>query len=466
VLSLADAIIQENIDAVRQYLQYLRHDEELNQLDEYGFTPLIEAAIVENISITQLLLQKGADPNQQDATGGTPLQWAAENNNPELCQLLLNHRADPNACNFSGQPVLVMPTLRRQAALRQLLVKSGADLVFAQDYINTKLLGHIFELIGTASIIDPKNNFTEVDLEGFFLEITLGLISDSLSQFQNHFAARQLRRFAGLTQLIVKIIQKASRLIKYQQYRVNIKQHQEQIESLIREEPLIIPVGYEGHAITFIKLGDIWCKCDRREDSRLFDNIMFYRITQPNNVDTNFIQSLIYVKQTDQFINIDLDQILGLTPMTELKIEAQISGNCSWANVEATIPALFFLILKQVNDEDQPDAYYKTLAINFFQRFREWNKDRALDYCIQRFKESDTVRRASHAELLAAVLFQRCDIHHPLDRARIDNIMSVLVPSSYEYILKNYLRVYYYENYTEAGKKFADLLKQYDFKIK
>jgi ankyrin repeat protein len=51
MLSLADAILQEDINSVRQLVSY---GEEINQLDEYGFTPLIEAAIVENINRADL----------------------------------------------------------------------------------------------------------------------------------------------------------------------------------------------------------------------------------------------------------------------------------------------------------------------------------------------------------------------------------------------------------------------------
>src|SRR5262249_41843461 len=150
-------------------------------------------------------------------------------NNLSLCKLLISNRADPNSYNFAGQPVLVMPILRQQSELRQLLFSAGADQVFAQDYINTKLLGHMFELIGTAEIVSPQNQFIDVDFEGFYLEITIGLISESLAQFQNHFAARQLRRYAGLSLYIVEIMQRASQLIKYQQYRVDTKKYQSQI---------------------------------------------------------------------------------------------------------------------------------------------------------------------------------------------------------------------------------------------
>lgn len=460
MLSLSGAILQEDIDAVTQLLRY---GEVVNQIDEYGFTPLIEAAIVDNIEISKLLLDQGANPNLQDATGGTPLHWAAENNNGSLCKLLIEHGANPNAYNFAGQPVLTMPTLRRQSELRQLLIRGGADEIFAQDFINTKLLGHMFELMGTADIIDPKNQFVEVDFEGFFLEVTIGLVSDSLSQFQNHFAARQLRRFSGLSQFIVEVMQRASQLIKYQQYRIDISKYLTKIDELIQQEPLLIPVGYEGHAITFIKYQNIWAKCDRREDSRLYDNIMFYQVQNENQLTTEFIKNLIYEKQTSEFVNEDLPQILGLKPLTELKIEAQISGNCSWANVEAAIPTIFFLVLMQLNKDDQAIAYYKTLALNFFQRWREWNKDRALHFCIQNYKSGDAIRKASKAEILAAILFQRCNPSNRADLDHIETILSVLRKSPYEYILKNYLRIYYYENPTEEGKRFAELLKDYGF---
>jgi len=463
MLSLADAILQEDIDNIRQLLNY---GEDVNQIDEYGFTPLIEAAIVDNIEISKFLLSQGADPNKQDVTGGTALQWAVENNNKSLCTLLLNHSANPNTYNFAGQPVLVMPILRQQSELRQLLIRTGADQVFAQDYINTKLLGHMFELVGTVNIIDPQNKFVEVDFEGFYLEVTIGLISESLAQFQNHFAARQLRRYAGLSQFIVEIMQRASQLIKYQQYRVDVKKFQSQIDALIRQEPIIIPVGYEGHAITFIKRGDVWVKCDRREDSRLYDNVMFYQIRNQEQAKQNFIKNLIYKKQSSEFINTELDHLLGLKPVTELKIEAQISGNCSWANVEATIPALFFLVLSQMSKDTQATAHYKTLALNYFHRWREWNKDRALHYCIQSYHEGDSIRKSCKAEILAAILFQRCEMNNPADRDRIELILSVLLKSPYEYILHNYLRVYYFENYTEEGKRFSELLKEYGYKMR
>lgn len=458
--SLADAILQEDFERVQTYLRY---QADVNEIDQYGFRPLIEAAIVNNTQIAQYLLDHGAEPNQQDVTGGSALQWASENNNVALARILLKHGANPNLANFSGQSPLVMPLLRQQDEMKTVLLQAGANLVFAQDFINTKLLGHIFELVGTAEIVDPYNQFIEVDFEGFFLEVTLGLIADSLRQFQNHFAARTWRRYMGVVQFIVQTVERASALIRYQQYRVDRSQYQSQIDELISQEPLIIPVGYEGHAITFIKYGEYWVKCDRREDSRLYDNVMIYRIANLAACQSSLIKKLIYTKNDSQFINHDLDQRLQLIPFTELQVEAQMSGNCSWANVEAVIPAVFFLVLMQLGMETNSISFSKTTALKFFHLWREWNKERALQFCIQRFQESDKIRKACHAEVLASILFQRCDGQQLADKERINSILSLLLHSPYEYILKNYLRIYYYEQPTEEGKRFAELLKKYGY---
>ncbi len=460
--SLADLIIEENLDAVKTMLQ---QGASVTAIDEYGFTPLIEAAIADNYEIAKLLIQYGAVTNQQDMLGGTALHWATENNNFKMCKLLLEHRANPNTYNFAGQSPLVLPVLRQYQEVKKLLINHGADLVFAQDFINTKTLGHMFELVGTANIVDPKNNFVEVDFEGFLLEVSLGLIADSLGQFSNHFAARKLRRYNPLMNIIVEALVRATRLIKFQQYRINIEKHQTEIKSLIKNEPLIIPVGYEGHAITFIKFGSILVKCDRREDSRLYDNVMVYRVKRTSLFNMKLIQTLLYEKLSNEFVNDNLPEILDLVPITELKVTAQISGNCSWANVEACIPAIFFLLFTQSPDFEANIVRYKNLALNLFTQWREWNKDRSLYFCIENFKHADRIRKACKAEILAAILFQCCGGGSPVDNERADAILSVIALPQYEHVLKNYVRSYCYEDASDEGQNFLRMLRNHGLKF-
>lgn len=458
MITLADAIIAEDMQKVRALLRY---GMDINQLDEYGFTPLIEAAIADHLGIARTLIEAGADANLSDTTGGTPLHWAVENNNLALAEVLLQSGADPNAYTLAGQPAITMALLRQHQEMKKLLVSAGANLDFAQDYINTKLLGHLFELVGTANIISPKNEYVEVDFEGFYLEVTLGLIADSLAQYRKHFAGRKVRQYAALTDSVIDVLFRAAQLIKYQQYRVDTQKHLAQIHSLTYEEPVIIPVGYEGHAITFIKMGNILVKCDRREDSRLYDNIVFYQITCEGVMSSDLIKNLVFKQQSYGFINDQLPIILGLKPVIDIKIPAQISGNCSWANVEACIPALYFLFFSHEPKFETHLTRYKNLSLDLFNQWREWSKDRALNFCIQSFHQGDTIRKACKAEILAAILFQISQENSLKNDERAEKILAVLKPSAFEYVLQNYVKSYYYTDNSDEGKNFMRLLQKY-----
>lgn len=323
----------------------------------------------------------------------------------------------------------------------------------------------MFELVGTADIVDPKNKFVEVDFEGFFLEVSLALIADSLAQFQNHYAGRQLRRYLHLFQLIIDTVFRAARLIKYQQYQIHWQSYQKDIQSLILQEPLIIPIGYEGHAITFVKFGNILVKCDRREESRHVDTITLYQMNRPELLTPTFISELIYEKQTDYFINVELPDFLQLQPLTELKVPAQISGNCSWANVEACVPVLFFLFFSKNEDFSENIPHYKNLALSFFKQWREWNKDRALQFCIQSFQQADSIRKACKAEILAAILFQSCGGVSPLEQERAEMVLRALAIPEYEHIIRNYVQSYCYEDYSEEGQNFLRLLRNNGYNL-
>jgi hypothetical protein len=458
--SLADEIIDQNVDNIRRILQ-LGFD--VNDVDEYGFTYLIEAAIANNIEIGELLIAHGANVNLLDSTGNSALYWTVENNNLEFTRLLLERGADSNTYNFSGQPVMTMPLLRRQSTMKKLLREFGARAEFAQDYVNTKLLGHMFELVGTANLVSPRNEFIEMDFEGFFLEFSVGVIADSLKQFSNHYGARKLRRYSNYTQLVVAALERVSQLVKFMQYNVNVSAHQDEIDRLLRQEPLIMPIAYEGHAVTFIKTGNILAHCDRREDSRHYDPIMIYQVNNSRLFNLDFVRNFIFEKKSDHFVNEELIPVLGLQKLTELQVEAQISGNCSWANVEATIPTLLFILFLTAPDAQQNMQQYKSIALDYFHQWREWNKSRALRFCLQSFNEDDSIRNMCKAEVLAAILFQRCRVENFTDQERIELIMPVLMQPPYKHVLDNYVRVYCYESFAEEGVRFLQMIKRFGY---
>ena len=80
----ADTILFETLDAVKAMV----HDgADVNAMDAYGCTPLIEAAIINDLPKAQFLLSAGADIAGRDARGFTALYWAVDNSNAQLAQL-------------------------------------------------------------------------------------------------------------------------------------------------------------------------------------------------------------------------------------------------------------------------------------------------------------------------------------------------------------------------------------------
>ncbi|WP_050816861.1 ankyrin repeat domain-containing protein [Rickettsiella massiliensis] len=343
--SFANQILFGTLESVEASIQA---GADIEEIDEYGFTPLIEAAIANKPDVAALLLEYGADIQQTDATGRSALHWAVDNCNLPLCELLLANKANPNAVTMAGQPVLVYPLLRRQTELKQLLYRFGAKLSFAQDFILAKLIGHRYELSGTVDIVNPQGRFIEVDYEGFFLEFTLDVIIDSLRRYKNHFSARSLRaQFNQFTQ-IIDAFTTAQALLQYQRYTINIEHYRHTIDALLEQQTLLLlPVAYEGHAISFIKYKSWLIRCDRGENSQREGTVVIYRINYLDRWNAEFIKKIIYQRQTREFITKTIHHVLGLTVIGHLPIPPQTQGNCSWANLEASIPAMRFIFTFQ-----------------------------------------------------------------------------------------------------------------------
>lgn len=439
--------------------QFIQAGADLEEIDEYGFSPLIEATIANKIDVVALLLEYGADINNADTTGRTALHWAVDNDHLALCELLLANKADANAYTAAGQPVLVYPLLRQQIELKKLLYRYGARLSFAQDFIQAKLLAHRYELVGQVDILNSAGRFIEINYEGFFLEFTLDVILNSLRRYQNNFSSRHLRPYFDDLEKLITAFSNAQALLNYQRYTINIKQYTHSIDRLLDHDLLLLPVAYEGHAIALIKYKNFLVRCDRGENSHREGSIVIYECQHPYVWDNEFCKQLIYTRQSREFLTKGIHRHLGLVAIANLPIPGQITGNCSWANIEASIHAMLFL-LQGVNSEGQLVSGFEKHqqhALNFFQDWQTWDKDRALEECIQGFYYSSKARQATKATLLAAILFQKSR-HHLEHPKQAEAILKILSLADYKYLLKSYLKVYWQLNKTAQGANLINLL--------
>lgn len=451
-MSIASDIIARRMP---EFEAYLREGESLDDIDEYGFTPLIECCITRQTEIAEKLIAYKVDINKSDVTGRTPLHWAVDNGDEKMVRLLLVHGADANAYTRNGLSILVYPLLRGQDSLKHLLYQYGAKLDFALDFIHAKLLGHRFELQGDVDIVNAQGEFIELDYEGFILEFTVAVVRDSLRRFISSYATRHLRKYFPLMYVIMDAFTDAAELLQYQhQPRLN-EDHLARINTLLKNPMLILPAASRGHALCFVRFHQWWAKIDRGANSLKEGSANIYKITRPENLSLQFIQEFLYKKQNTNYFHHNINQQLGLIPITQLPIPSQISGNCSWANVQAVIPVAY--AMQELDDEDSfnPDL---TVAMHLNEEWLDWDQDRALDECIQRFYVASPERKASIAAMLGGVLFQSCDYRLKLHVERAEKILSIVALPDYYYVLKSYLDEYCIKRLTPRGNNLLKIL--------
>lgn len=463
--TLANAIINKQRDVVRDYI--LRGGP-VNEIDEYGFTPLIESAITNDFEMAKILLDGGADVLMPDLVGGTALHWAVENENMPLARLLLEKGADPNAANFNGEPVYVKPLLRNQPDLKLLLNQYGARIDFATDFINAKLIGHRYDLRGSCDIISPHGHFVEVGFEGFFLEFSLGLVRFSLEQYAKNYNARSMRKRFDVLHSCIKALRSAEQLIFYQHYQQDVAAHRTVIDALMQEELLILPCNFEGHAIVFIVYEHWLIRCDRRKIDQALNGICVFSMRHPGNLTPSLMRRIIFEKKTKSFVDEYLTDYLGLRLAVRLVISPQVSGNCSWANVVSVLPAVDYLLTELVGKKKPPILGEPLLvdhmhhSIQLYQHWRDWDRLRMLDYFVQAFEFRDKKRRASIVSLLAAVIFQRFSAKDPQVVEVARPIIKILQHPDYHYVLDAYLNQYYRQSRTPAGENLFALIHESD----
>lgn len=432
---------------------YVRQGDSLDDIDEYGFTPLIECAITRQPEIAAQLIVRGVDINKADVTGRTPLHWAVDNNDVEMTRLLLNHGANANAYTTSGLSVLVYPVLRGQNSLKHLLYQHGAKLDFALDFIHGKLLGHRYELQGDVDIVNAQGEFIELDYEGFILEFTVAVIKDSLRRFTSSYSTRGMRQYFPWLHNVMDAFDIAGQLLQLQHLVHFTDEANNKLRQLLKAPLLVLPAASRGHAMCFVRFHHWWAKIDRGENSLKEGSVNIYKITRPEVFDIIFLREFLYKKQGRRYFHQVINQQLGLMFIAQIPISSQISGNCSWANMQAAVPVAY--ALQQLFVEGEMDA---DEAIRVYDSWVEWDKDRALDECVHRFYLANRLRKASIASMLGAVLFQSCDYanaHHVL---RAEKILTILTLPDYYYILKSYLEIYCTQRLTRKGNNLLKLL--------
>lgn len=133
---LFSAVAADNLSGVRAALAAGAN---VNfQAQPWGLTPLVLAARLP-LSMSQLLLDRGASVNLADAHGRTPLMKAVYRGNTPVVQWLLRHDARVDAAGPQGKTALFYAIVTGRSALVRLLLQHHAAVNRVDDYGDTPL---------------------------------------------------------------------------------------------------------------------------------------------------------------------------------------------------------------------------------------------------------------------------------------------------------------------------------------
>ena len=133
--------------------QLLAAGSDVNERDEDGFTPLLEAARIGHAEVCQLLLERGkADTEETTPHGNTALNLAASNGHASTVVLLLLKGAKVETKNKDGFTPLLAAVEKGHTEVCELLLAAGSDLREREPDTQSSLL-HYAAIFGHERII-------------------------------------------------------------------------------------------------------------------------------------------------------------------------------------------------------------------------------------------------------------------------------------------------------------------------
>uniref|UniRef100_A0A673TQZ4 Scaffold protein ILK n=1 Tax=Suricata suricatta TaxID=37032 RepID=A0A673TQZ4_SURSU len=121
-----------NAVAVRLWLDNTEND--LNQGDDHGFSPLHWACREGRSAVVEMLIMRGARINVMNRGDDTPLHLAASHGHRDIVQKLLQYKADINAVNEHGNVPLHYACFWGQDQVAEDLVANGALVSICNKY--------------------------------------------------------------------------------------------------------------------------------------------------------------------------------------------------------------------------------------------------------------------------------------------------------------------------------------------
>lgn len=328
-------------------------------------TPLNMAAMADELSYVQLLLDKGANVNARTIDGSTPLTDAIYNGCEDVAKVLLsNPKVDVNIPTNSGIPPILWafdqdnleladqiahhPSFDVEYNLILLndfetydikeylltLAPENNNLTLLDTYQVAKVFALRYEFNGCIELKDiAGHGYNCFDLDGYANRLGALAMAESFTNFYDTVVYNStLPAFAHQT-----FIDVTESLL----FSASVFEPEAYLSKINQGDLVIIPSGWDGHSITFVIQGDTLYRCNRGHMSDGIHGIEEFLITKPNSLTVDVLDRMIEADGNHNYLQNQLIDVLGLHKIGEIENPTQIIGNCVWTSLEAGIEASF-----------------------------------------------------------------------------------------------------------------------------
>ncbi len=335
---------------------------------------LIIASQKGHLAAVRALLAEGAAVDHLNEAGGWPaLFYAAEHNRNEVAKLLISVGAKVARVDDKGYTALLVSRKKGYKELYTWMKKQDERVYeYSRELRQRKLLAHMLSINEKTRLLHPDKNaqqHVDVNLKGWNCNDIWKIISKrGQSFFKDHSV---IKRACQL------VADDASSYKLAFAYRLN--------------QPIIINIGYIRHHVAAILWGPYFIICNRGNASHRASCEVLP--LNSKKVDPYFIAELRNLEnktaeEYEKYLNEKFPERLSAAPQGSarallehyLSLSMQEMGNCAWANSEAAIYALLFLIEFMRYPTDQLPTQDKLEQIALMQKqifasFREFMID-------------------------------------------------------------------------------------------
>ncbi len=303
----------------------------VNVRDDKGYTPLNYALDFGRYTQAEVLLKvPQIDVNTPSTQGATPIWRAFVDDKFDVLNKIINHPS------FDPTFTRILLNEYNLSDISKYLIAQGkiGDATLVNAYDESKVFGLKFDLDGCMPFDNIiSHDFDCFSFEGYYRKQGAIALADSYNQFYfNVIEKSELPSWASQAFVSVK---------EAVDFAANVFDPATYYDKVKRGELVIIPSGWERHAISFVIDKDTLYRCNRGDESDGIHGIEEFKITKSSNLNIELISQMLNWQGESKYLQYDLIDILGLEKIGMVENPEQITGNCSWTSLETSVEAAF-----------------------------------------------------------------------------------------------------------------------------